>query len=75
MPMPPLDITEIHSSFTVDGLAEFLNMSPRSVRRLLAGPEPQIESFKIGRERRILQRAVIDYVDRNRTRAGKRKSA
>jgi transcriptional antiterminator len=53
--------------YTVNTLAERLDVSPRQVRKLIAGPNPKIASFKIDGGRRIDPREVDRYIQEQQT--------
>lgn len=61
-----MDIDEVSSAYTAVQLGDILGRSPRQVRRLLESG--QLEYFRIGRERRVTQRALTDYLERTRVR-------
>jgi transcriptional antiterminator len=55
--------------YTVNTLAERLDVSPRQVRKMIAGPNPKIESFLIDGSRRIDPRVVDRYIEEQKAKA------
>lgn len=54
--------TETRPLYTTQTLAERLNVSERFARKLLEGPSPVIQSFKLGGARRVDPAAVDAYL-------------
>ena len=54
---------------SVKGLAAMLDVSPRKAAALIAGPDPEIPSFKVDGSRRVDPREVDRYIERQKNAA------
>lgn len=71
--MPPIRSQDLGTMMSVDQAGERISASRRTVYRLMA--EGELEYTQVGTRRRITERSVLDYLNRNASPAARNHKA